>query len=55
MNNYLMGSNTLTRDELKNIYNVLHENGKTVSLNTNVAKNNLSAFEEMEEYIKYFR
>lgn len=54
-NNYLMGSNTLTRDELKKIYETLHQNGKTVRLNTNVAKNNLNKIEELEEYIKYFK
>ncbi len=55
LNNYLMGANTLTRDELKHIYEVFHAKGKTVRLNTNVAKNNLNSVEEMEDYIKYFK
>ena len=54
-NNYLMGANTLTRDELKHIYDVIHASGKTLRFNTNVARNNLSTVEEMEEYIKYFK
>ena len=54
-NNELMGANTLNRDELKHIYDVLHEHGKTVRFNTNVAKNNLNTVEEMESYVKYFK
>lgn len=54
-NNYLMGANTLTRDELKHIYDVIHAAGKTLRFNTNVARNNLNTVEEMEEYIKYFK
>ena len=54
-NNYLMGAQTLTRDKLKHIYDVVHASGKTIRFNTNVAKNNLSTVEEMEEYVKYFK
>ena len=54
-NNFLMGANTLTKDELKHIYEVLHNSKKTVRLNTNVAKNNLNTLSEMEDYIKYFK
>lgn len=53
-NNYLMGANTLTRDELKHIYEVIHASGKTVRFNTNVARNNLNKVEDMETYVKYF-
>ena len=45
----------LTKDELKHIYDVIHASGKTLRFNTNVARNNLSTVEEMEEYIKYFK
>ncbi|MBR4178271.1 MAG: radical SAM protein [Bacilli bacterium] len=55
INNYLMGANTLTRDDLKHIYDVFHSHGKTIRFNTNVAKNNLNSIEEMENYIKYFK
>ena len=54
-NNRLMGTNTLTKKQLKHIYEVLHESGKTVRFNTNVAKNNLNSVDEMEEYIKYYK
>ncbi len=54
-NKYLMRGNVLNRDELKKIYEVFHNNGKTVRLNTNVAKNNLCTLEEIEEYINYFK
>jgi len=54
-NNVLMGANTLTRKELKHIYDVIHKSGKTIRFNTNVAKNNLNSVKEMEEYIKYFK
>ena len=54
-NNELMGANTLTRKELKHIYETLHMSGKTVRLNTNVAKNNLDSVSELENYIKYYK
>ena len=54
-NNQLMGANTLTKKELKRIYDTIHASGKTLRLNTNVAKNNLNSVTEMEEYIKYFK
>ena len=54
-NNYLMGAKTLTKDELKHIYEIIHKSGKTIRFNTNVAKNNLNSVEEMEEYIKYYK
>lgn len=54
-NNFLMGANTLTRDDIKHIYEVLHSSNITVRLNTNVAKNNLNTIEEIEDYIKYYK
>jgi len=54
-NNFLMGTKTLTKEEIKHIYDVLHTNGKTMRLNTNVAKNNLNSVEELEEYVKTFK
>ena len=54
-NNYLMGANTLTREELKHVYETIHNAGKTLRFNTNVAKNNLNTVEEMEAYIKYYK
>ena len=55
LNNELMGANTLTRSELKHIYEEFKKVGKTVRLNTNIAKNNLNSVEELENYIKYFK
>lgn len=54
-NNFLMGAKTLTKEEIKHIYDILHINGKTMRLNTNVAKNNLNSVEELEEYVKTFK
>lgn len=54
-NNFLMGANTLTRDDIKHIYEVLHSSNITVRLNTNVAKNNLNTIKEIEDYIKYYK
>lgn len=54
-NNLLMGANTLTREQLKHIYDEVHSVGKTIRFNTNVAKNNLNSVKEMEEYIKYYK
>lgn len=54
-NNFLMGANTLTRDDIRHIYEVLHSSNITVRLNTNVAKNNLNTIEEIEDYIKYYK
>ena len=53
-NNYLMRGKTLTRDELKEVYKVLKNNGKTIRINTNIAKNNLNTLEELENYINYY-
>ena len=55
INNELMGANTLNREEIKNIYDVLHASGKTVRINTNVAKNNLNTVTELENFVKYFK
>ena len=53
-NKYLMRGKTLNRDELRKVYEVLHNHGKTVRFNTNVAKNNLSTLDRLEKYINYF-
>lgn len=54
-NNDLMGVKTLKKEELREIYKVLHRYGKTVRLNTNVAKNNLSTIKEIEDYIRFYK
>lgn len=54
-NDILMGAKTLNKDQIKHIYEVLHRAGKTMRLNTNVAKNNLNTVEELEDYIKTFK
>lgn len=51
-NDSIFQANTLTKEELKTIYETLHKNGMTMRLNVNVYKDNLDTVEEMQKYVE---
>ncbi len=55
LKNKLLMGDTIDIDSLKRIYEVIKEYGKTLRLNTNVAKNNLNSLKEIEDYIRFFK
>ena len=50
INDNIMGSNTLSKEELIRIYRKLKDNGKTMRLNVNVYKGNCDTVSEMKLY-----
>lgn len=54
INDSIYKNNTLTKEELKHVYDSLKKVGKTMRLNVNVYKGNIDTVEEMENFAKYF-
>jgi len=54
VNDTIFSNKTLSRDEIKHVFQSLRKAGKTLRLNTNIYKGNLDTVDEMESFVRYF-
>ena len=53
-NDDVMRGNTLTKEEVKHVYDIFVAAGMTMRLNVNVWKNNVDTVEELNNFVDYF-
>ena len=54
VNDGIFHADTLTAEEIRHIYGILKEHGKTMRINTNVYRGNLDSPEQMENFVRFF-
>jgi len=55
LNDKIMVGNTLTKEEVKNVFETLKQHGMTMRINTNVFLHNNDTIQEMTEFVGFFK